>query len=214
VRDIEAAVQPRVAFLSITKVAGAQHIRLLAELVGELEQRRGLPVGGIRFFANVETADAFAHMTEIARAERVAALGIGGEDFALSLGIEPTVEAMTMPKQHVVIAARAAGVIPLGLVGSIANFSDLEAYRAVVRRSRALGFEGSSAIHPDQVRVLNEEFTPAAAEVARARALVAAARAATQGAFAFEGKMVDKPIIERAELLIRRADAIAARSGG
>ena len=153
-------------------------------------------------------------MAEIARAERVVALGIGGEDFALSLGIEPTVEAMTMPKQHVVIAARAAGIVPLGLVGSIANFSDLEAYRAVVRRSRALGLEGSAAIHPDQVRILNEEFTPGTAEVARARALVAAARAATQGAFAFEGKMVDKPIIERAELLIRRADAIAARSGG
>ena len=211
VRDIEAAVQPRVAFLAITKVAGAQHIRLLSELVGELEQRRGLPLGGIRFFANVETAGAFHAMPEIARAERVAALGIGGEDFALSLGIEPSVEAMTMPKQHVVIAARAAGIIPLGLVGSIANFSDLEAYRSVVRRSRALGFEGASAIHPDQVRILNEEFTPAEAEVARARALLAAARAATQGAFAFEGRMVDKPIIERAALLIRRADAIAAR---
>src|SRR5258707_827952 len=116
--------------------------------------------GADALLLDLEDADAFAHMTEIARAERVAALGIGGEDFALSLGIEPTVEAMTMPKQHVVIAARAAGVIPLGLVGSIANFSDLDSYRAVVRRSRALGLAGSSEIHPDQGPEVNSEVTP------------------------------------------------------
>lgn len=211
VRDIEAAVQPRVAFLTIPKVAGAQHLALLSELVGDLEQRRGLPQGGIRFFAVVETAEAFSALCEIARVVRVAALGIGSEDFALALGVEPSAEVLAMPKQHVVIAARAAGVLPIGLVGSLANFSDLEGYRAAARRSRAMGFEGATAIHPDQVKILNEEFAPAEAEVARARALVAAARAATQGAFAFEGKMVDKPVIERAEALIRRAEAIAAR---
>jgi citrate lyase subunit beta/citryl-CoA lyase len=213
VRDIEAAVQPRVSFLAIPKVAGAQHLELLAELVGELEQRRGLAAGGIRFLAIVETAAAFPALAEIARGPRVAALGIGGEDLALSLGVEPTAEALAMPMQHVVIAARAAGIMPLGLVGSLADFGDLEAYRAVARRSRALGLEGAMAIHPAQVNVLNEAFAPAEAEVARARALVAAARGASQSAFAVEGRMVDRPVIERAEALIRRADAIAAREG-
>ena len=213
VRDIEAAVQPRVAFLAITKVAGAQHIRLLAELVGELEQRRGLPAGGIGFLAMVETADAFGAMSEIARAERVIALGLGAEDFALSLGIEPSDAAMTMPHQHVVIAARAAGVVPLGLVGSIADFSDLDPPRggAALARPRLRRRAGDPS-RPGARFSTRSSRRPSPRSRAPARCSRRAA--AAQGVFAFEGKMVDKPIVERAELLIRRADAIAARGGG
>ena len=70
----------------------------------------------------------------------------------------PDPEALFYPKQHTLFAARAAGILPMGFVGSIADFRDQEAFRAIIRRSKRLGFMGASAIHPLQVPVLNEEF--------------------------------------------------------
>ena len=70
-------------------------------------------------------------------------------------------KALLYPKQHTLFAARAAGILPMGFIGSIADFRDQEAFRAIVRRSKRLGFVGASAIHPLQVPVLNEEFSPA-----------------------------------------------------
>ena len=72
----------------------------------------------------------------------------------------PTPTRLLYPKQHTLFAARAAGILPMGFVGSIADFRDQDAFRAIVRRSKRLGFVGASAIHPLQVPVLNEEFSP------------------------------------------------------
>ena len=77
--------------------------------------------------------------------------------------------ALFMPKQQLAIAARAAGILPLGFIGTVADYKDLDAFRATVRRSRRLGFRGASVIHPSQVPILNEEFAPSADEVASAR---------------------------------------------
>jgi len=69
---------------------------------------------------------------------------------------------------RVVIAARAAGILPLGFIGTVADFKDLDAFRATIKRSRRLGFMGASVIHPSQIQILNEEFRPTADEVADA----------------------------------------------
>ena len=105
-------------------------------------------------------------------------------------------------------------MLPLGFVGSIADFRDQEAFRTIVRRSRRLGFVGASRIHPLQVAVLNEEFAPPAEEVENARRMVAAydaALAAGTGAVQFEGKMIDIPVVERARTVLARDAAIRAR---
>jgi len=107
-----------------------------------------------------------------------------------------------------VAAARAARILPLGSIGVFADFSDLDAYRASLRRSRALGFGCAACIHPAQVAVVNEEYGPAPAEVERARRLIAAfdvALAEGKGAVAFEGAMIDLPVVERARRLLARA---------
>ena len=155
--------------LAVTKVDSADHIRLIAEVVSELEAERGMAVGHTQFIAMIETADAWFRMPEIAKAsERIVALTLGGEDFALSVGMLPTAEALFMPKQQLAIAARAAGILPLGFIGTVADYKDLDAFRETVRRSRRLGFRGASVIHPAQIPILNEEFSPAADEVASA----------------------------------------------
>jgi citrate lyase subunit beta/citryl-CoA lyase len=215
VRDIEVAVRPGVQFLALPKVESADHICLLAELVDEMEIRNGVEPGTIGFLALVESASALLRLEEIARAhERMMVLTVGSEDLATDCEFEPTAESLLLPKQLGLVAARAAGLVPLGFIGSVAGFADEEAFRATIRRSRALGFTCGFAIHPSQVRILNEEFAPSATEVEHARELLKAnaeAAARDAGAFTFRGKMVDKPIVERAQRLVARAAAIAAR---
>src|SRR5579863_469139 len=175
VRDIEAAVGPGVLALALPKTESAEHVQLLAEIVGEVEDARGMMPGTTRLLAMVESAAAFFRIAEIARAHpRLVALTLGAEDFATSAGILPEAEALSMPKQMAVFAARAAGIMPLGFIGSIAEFHDLGAFRETIRRSRRFGFIGASVIHPSQVAILNEEFRPSAQEVDHAGRVVAA----------------------------------------
>jgi citrate lyase subunit beta/citryl-CoA lyase len=215
VRDIEHAVCPDVDAIAVTKASGVSHLRLLDDLVGEIEVRRGMRVGHTRFIAMIETADAFFRIREITGAStRIVACNIGGEDFALDCNMRPGGETLLYPKQHMVIAASAAGILPLGFIDSVAGFGDWEAFRAMVRRSRDFGFQGAGCIHPGQVTIVNEEYKPGADEVAHARRLIALgqeAAAAGRASFALDGKMVDIPVILRAQRLLRRFDAIVAR---
>ena len=215
VRDIEASVCPDVDGLAITKTDSASHIRILDELVSELEEKQGMTVGHTRFIAMIETPDAFFRIHEIVKGcDRIVAASIGGEDLALACNFQPTGEALLYPKQHMVIAASAAGIMPLGFIDSVAGFGDWDAFRRMVRRSRDFGFMGASCIHPGQVKIVNEEYTPSAEEVAYARKVIAAneeAKKQGRGSFALDGKMIDIPIVVRAERLIARYEAIKAR---
>lgn len=214
-KDIEASVSPRVSALALPKVAGAEHVRMIDEVVSELESEQGMTLGSTRFIAMIETAEAFFRLEEIAfSSSRLAAMTLGGEDFALSVGMQPEPEGLFYPKMQLLIAARAAGVLPLGFVGSIAEFNDEEKFREMIERSRALGFEGAGCIHPKQVRILNEVHTPPADEVERARKLISAYEEALntgRGAIEFDGKMIDVPIYQRAVALVRRDEAIRER---
>jgi citrate lyase subunit beta/citryl-CoA lyase len=213
--DLEAAISPRVQALAVTKVDSADHIRLIAEVVSELEAERGMTVGATQLIAMIETPDAWFRMTDIAKADRrIVALTLGGEDFALTMGMLPTAEALFMPKQQLAIAARAAGILPLGFIGTVADYKDLDAFRETVRRSRRLGFRGASVIHPSQVPILNEEFSPGADEVASAQKIVAAyeaAVAAGRGSIEVDGKMIDVPVVLRAQELLAIHNAIRQR---
>ena len=207
--DIDAAVAAGADVLVLTKLMGPDHVRLLAELTAELEVAHGVPVGRTRFIGLVETAAALTAMEAIARAdERLVALGAGGEDLATDLGMEPTPDALYIPKMLAVVAARAAGVLPLGFVGTVAGISDLDGYRAMLRRSRALGFACASCVHPSQVPIVNEEYGARPEDVARPAAWSPPSRRRSPralGAVSFEGDMIDEPVVERARRLLARA---------
>jgi citrate lyase subunit beta/citryl-CoA lyase len=113
------------------------------------------------------------------------------------------------------LAARAAGVLPMGFIGSIAEYRDREKFRARIQQAARLGFLGSACIHPLQVDILNEEFTPTGEAVEQSRAIIAAydeAKAAGRGSIEYDSKMIDEPIVQRAEQLLARAAQIQARS--
>ena len=215
VRDIEAAVSSRVRALQLPKVAGADHVRLLAELVDRLEAERGMEQGHTLFAVMVESAAALLQIDDIAKAHpRVVAIMIGGEDLALDLGMAPAPDTLQYPKQASVIAARAAGIIPLGLMGTVADYQDLASVSENAVRSARFGLEGASCIHPSVVPVLNEAFSPTAEAVASAQRIVDAYDVATAkglGAIEVGGNMVDVPVVVRAERLLAKNALIRSK---
>ena len=214
-QDLDFCICADVDGIAITKTENASYVQRIDDAIARLEGKRSLPEGHTRLIAMVETPAAFFDMPSIARASaRLAAMNIGGEDFALAAGMEPTEETLLMPKQQMIFAARAAGLMPLGFIASVAGFGDWEAFRRMVRRSRQFGFMGAGCIHPGQVPIVNQEYSPSAQELELARRIVSEnvkAEAAGRASFAIDGKMIDVPVVERARRLISRAAAIAAR---
>ncbi|MER9952712.1 CoA ester lyase [Mesorhizobium sp. M0047] len=204
--DLDAAVVSGVAAIVLPKVESAEWVVEIEREILALESVRGLAPGGIRLVAQIETPAALPRLTAIATAHpRLVAMALGPEDFSAAVGGQPTADLLLGPNLAVLFAARAAGLIPLGFVGSIGDFADLPKFRETVRRSKTLGFAGAFAIHPAQVLVLNEEFAPLANELEWARRVIAAeqeAKAQHLGAFTVDGKMIDAPVIRRARALL------------
>lgn len=207
--DIAAAVMPEVNVLMLPKLMGPEHVKLLSEVVAAREAALGMRIGHTRFIGVVETPQALPALSPIASADpRMAALGVGTEDLSTELEAVPGADALYVFGMMAVAAARGAGILPMGSIGAFADFSDLSAYRESLRRSRRLGFGCAACIHPAQVPIINEEYGPAPSEVDRARRLIAAFEAVLaegQGAVAFEGAMIDLPVVERARRLLARA---------
>ena len=213
--DLETSICAEVDGIAVTKTQNDSYVKKIDEAISALESKRGLRPGHTRLIAMIETPAAFFEMPAIARSSsRLAAMNIGGEDFALEAGMEPTEETLLMPKQQMIFAARSAGLMPLGFIASVAGYGDWDAFRKMVRRSRRFGFMGASCIHPGQVPIVNEEYSPSSAEIAHAKRIVEEnekAEAAGRASFAIDGKMIDVPVVERARRLLARAAAIAAR---
>ncbi|HEV7803317.1 MAG TPA: CoA ester lyase [Burkholderiales bacterium] len=215
VRDLEHSICPDVDGIACTKIDSGSHVKMLDELVSELEQKRGMAIGHTKFITMIETPEAFGRIDEIPRASaRVVAMNIGGEDFALECDMQPDDDVLLHSKQRMIIAARAAGVMPLGFIGTIAGFGDWEKFRQMVKRSRRFGFDGAGCIHPGQVTIVNEEYSPDQEEVAYAKKIIQLndeAAKTGRGSFAVDGKMIDVPIIVRAQKLLARHEAIKKR---
>ena len=206
VRDIEASVDPNVGGFVLPKVDSAEHIRALAEVVAGVEEDRGVPAGHIVFFARIEGPAGLLRATEIASADRrVVAVGLGSSDYTIATRMAAGGEGNVIASFQVVNAAVAAGRIPLGLVGSITDFGDLDAFRRLTERSRALGLRGSPCVHPSQVAILNEVFAPTEDELERARRVVEEYEQALsdgRGAIMIDGRFVDIPYYEQAKRLL------------
>lgn len=200
VRDVEAAIGPDVSALMIAKADGADHLRLLTESIAEMEKAQGL-THPTMIVPLIETGDAVLRLADIARAPRVSAIVCGDEDLAAELGCDPACESLVSVKHQLVLAAGAARCQPLGLMGSITDFRDLDRFRAAARRSRAAGLTGTLCIHPAQVPVANEEFGASGQLVAWARRVIARAEeAAREGKVvaSIDGTMIDAPVVKRA----------------
>ncbi|WP_032918495.1 HpcH/HpaI aldolase/citrate lyase family protein [Mesorhizobium erdmanii] len=207
--DLDAAVMAGVDALLLPKVDSAEWVSEVANVVTELEQERNLALGSMRFLAQIETPGALQRLAAIASASpRMVAMALGPEDFSAAVGAAPEFDLLLAPNLAVLFAARAAGLLPLGFIGSIGEFSDTRKFRENAMHARRLGFAGALAIHPAQLAILNEAFSPGTEELDWACRVVAAQKdAARRGlcAFAIDGKMIDPPVVRRAHEILTLA---------
>jgi len=213
--DVEAAIWPGVSGIVFPKVESAAEIQAIEKLIAELEQQRNIPASTIKISVLIESGTGYLNMNEIAKAsERIDSLTIGNEDFLSDLGIvanEQTYHALLVPRIQLVITARANQKIPMGLIGSLANYSDADAFAQSAVLAYQHGYLGASCINPRNVDTLNQCFSPSDAEIERAQRLIAAfdaALASGKGATTFEGKMIDYVHYEKAKKILTRQELI------
>jgi len=213
--ELEALVSPELYGISLGKVESTWNMRDLDRMLSAIESSAGVEMGSIKVVAWAETASAMVDARDIAKSTpRVIALAFGAEDFTNDMGIErsDTGEEVQVPRSLVPIAAKAAGVASLD--SPFVLFQDPDALRADAMRARQMGYTGKHAIHPAQLDIINEVFSPAAEEVAYARRIIEAwdeAQANGRGSLALDGRMVDVPVVKRAQNLLDFADAIEAK---
>lgn len=219
-RDVVGVVSEgggRVDCIVLPKVDGPSHVHFAAHLLDGLE-REGARAGAIGLELLVESAEGATRLAAIALASsRVDALLFGRGDYAASLGVTRLVIGASDPVAHDPwgwamgsIAAHARAVGAAAVDGPYADIRDREGFVESARRAAAFGFEGKWCVHPDQVPWANEVFSPTRTEVAEAREILDAWRAAVEdgrGAAALDGRMIDEASRRMAEGVLARADA-------
>ncbi|HEY8535751.1 MAG TPA: aldolase/citrate lyase family protein, partial [Vicinamibacterales bacterium] len=182
----------------------------LAERIEALEAARGLERGAIRVVPTVESAAGLMRVPELATAPRIAAFAFGATDFAADLGAEPGPDEREtlLARSWLVLASRAAGVgAPIASVHT--KLDDEEGLRRTTMEARRLGFWGRSCIHPKQLAIVHEVFTPTADQIADARAVLEAFQqqvAAGQASFRLGDRFVDRAVAARAARLLARVE--------
>ncbi len=206
--DVEAAVAAGADVIKLAKTESAEHVRLIVEVIEDAEAEFK-PPNQLKLIAMLEDPSAVLDAREIITAsDRVIAAVTGSEDVATILEAEPLPEVLRMPKQMVHMAAKAAGRFSFGMYGTVADYSDRDAIRKLVAEARRHGFDGASCIHPSVVELLNEGFSPSAEEVAYAQRIIDVldeSEAEGLGAVSLDGKMIDKPVSDRAKRLLAKA---------
>ena len=215
--------------IMIPKVGCAADIYAVDALVTAIETAKGR-AKKIDFEGIIESAAGIAHVEEIAASSpRLVAMSLGAADFAASMGMQTTGIGGTQEDYYmvhegarywsdpwhwahvaIVAACRTHGVLPVD--GPFGDFSDDEGFRAQARRSATLGMVGKWAIHPKQVALSNEVFTPSEKAVTEAREILAAmeeAKAKGEGATVYKGRLVDIASIKQAEVIVRQSEMIA-----
>lgn len=209
VDDLRATIGGKPDGYVIPKVESADQVRWVSRWLAAAERRHGWEVGSTRLVLLIETARGVLNAAAIAAAdERIDALAFGSEDYAGDVGAIRTRESLEIlyARSHVVAAAAAYGRQAIGTV--FIDLHDLDAFREEAQFELQLGYTGKLAIHPRQVPIIHEVFTPSPEEVERARKLLEAFeahKAEGRGAFAYEGKMVDMPIVRAAQWVLARA---------
>jgi citrate lyase subunit beta-like protein len=209
--DLAAALAAGPDTIVLPKVESADQVKWISGEIESYELSNGLPVGGIRLLAGLETAKGVLNLKKIARADkRLEALIFGGEDFAASIGATRSIEATELlyARQAVVTVCAAYEIQAIDIV--YIDFRDTDGLRHEAQQGADWGFVGKQIIHPNQVGPVQEAFTPADAAIAHARRVVElfeASQKEGKGAYALDGKMIDMPLVKAAQNVLERARA-------
>jgi citrate lyase subunit beta/citryl-CoA lyase len=206
--DLEALIPHNVQLVLIPKCENAETVQTVDQKIREIKAREGQSQT-VFLMPIIESAAGVEHSMEIATASgSVVAMAIGLEDYTADLGVQRTKEGKESlyARSRLVVAARAAGIQPIDSVFS--DVGDMEGLLQNVRSSKAMGFEGMGCIHPRQIAVIREGFSPSQEEIEKAGKIVAAYQDALEkglGVVALGTKMIDPPVVARAEKTITLA---------
>ena len=200
--DLEEIVPSRPDAVRIPKIDSPDDIQTADEIITRLEREHGMEPGSVRIHAMLETARAIVNAPSIAASSpRILGLTIGGQDLAADLGIKATREGLEMlyAKSAVILAAKANGLLAFDTVYT--DINNQEGLREQAKMSVSLGFSGKAAIHPSQIAIIHEAFSPDEKEVRKAERIVRGAKEAEErglGVVAVDGRMVDAPVVAQA----------------
>lgn len=213
VEDIRAMVRAGIDGIRLPKTETAQDVLDVEEVIEKTEIECGREVGSTSIMAAIESPLGVLNAYSIATAsKRLIGIALGSEDYVTAMKTrrypERNSEEIFFARSMIVNAARAAGIAALDTVFS--DIDDDEALRRETEFIKQLGFDGKSVIHPRQIPIVNSVFTPTDKEIEEAKAVIYAieeAEAKGAGVIALNGKMIDKPIVERAERILMLAEA-------
>lgn len=209
-KDIEAVVKAGVDVIRMPKTETAEEVVEVEREIERVERELGC-VGRTKIMAAIESTLGIVNAYAIATASpRMMGIALGAEDYCANLKAQrtPGGDELRLARETIVVAARAAGIDALDTVYS--NLNDMETFRQEVEYIKTLGFDGKSIINPRQIEVINEVFAPKKKEITKARAIIAAikeAEAKGSGVIALNGKMIDRPVVIRAQRTINLAIA-------
>lgn len=209
--DIEAMVLAGVNVIRLPKTETAQDIIDVAAVITQVEEENDLPVGTTKMMAAIESAEGVLNARDIATAsDRLIGIALGAEDYVTNMKTRryPDGQELLFSRSMILHAARAAGIAAIDTVFS--DINDTDGFIAETTRIKQLGFDGKSVINPRQIPLVNGIYAPSKAEIQQAKEVIWAIREAESkgsGVISLNGKMVDKPIVERAERVIALAKA-------
>ena len=209
--DLASALAAKPDSIVVPKIETAEQVKWVSEQIESYELSNKLNIGSIRLLIGLETAKGILNLREIAEADkRLEAIIFGAEDYATSVGATRTKEATEVlyARLAVVVACAANDLQAIDMV--YIDFKDTEGLRAEAEQGAGLGFSGKQIIHPNQVSVTQEAFTPSNDAIAYAKRVVASFESSQKegkGAFALDGKMIDMPLLKNAQKVLDRAKA-------
>ncbi|MCB2295750.1 citrate (pro-3S)-lyase subunit beta [Clostridium algoriphilum] len=220
IEDLEAIVRAQPDVIRLPKTESAQDVIDVEVEIERIEKEAGIPLGKTKMMAAIEGALGVLNAQTIATAsKRLMGIAIGAEDYVTNLkttrspgGIE-----LLVARSQILLAARAAGIYALDTVYSDVN--NEEGFKDEVKLIKQLGFDGKSVINPRQIGPVHEIYTPSKKEIDKSIRIIKAAADAKKkgsGVVSLDGKMVDKPILERAQraLMLAEAAGIIINEGG
>lgn len=199
--DLAEILRGRPHGICLPKAESSADVISLSKEIEELESSYGIGDGTTYIMPIIETAKGVLHAEEICAAdERVVVVAFGAEDFTRDMGARRTEESLLFARSMIVVAAKTAEIQASDTVYS--NLDDEKGLIAEAKQARNLGFDGKGVINPRQIEPIHTVFSPTEQEIEEARQIVAAAEEAKEhglGAIAIEGKMIDKPVLARAQ---------------
>lgn len=216
--DIEAVVKAGTDVIRLPKTETKEDVLAVETAIEGAERKAGREIGSTKMMAAIEGAAGIVNAYSIASSsKRLIGIALGAEDYVTSLKTKRYADGMELmeARSQIVIAARAAGIYALDTVYS--DVDNEEGFRKEVQLIKQLGFDGKSVINPKQIKPVHEIFAPTSQEIRKSSDICKAARAAQMkgiGVIALNGKMIDKPIIARAERTLQLAKAVGLYEGG